>query len=67
MINPHAEPIAHVSPYKRIELGARDKQPEPKWAPRPEPVESGWQHLNVGDLPPWGEPIESELLEASNI
>lgn len=31
MINPDAKPIAHVSPYKRIEIGAQPKQPEPKW------------------------------------
>ncbi len=27
------EVVAHVSPYKRIELGAKPKQPEPKWVP----------------------------------
>ncbi len=70
MINPHAEPIAHVSPYKRIELGSRDKKPEPKWVPQiviPPLTETiewdsshnyvGWTHLKVGDSPPWGEDL----------
>lgn len=38
MISPDASPIAHVSPYKRIELGSKDRKPEPKW----EPVEVNW-------------------------
>ncbi len=33
MIYPDSKPTSHVSPYKRIELGARPKQPEPKWVP----------------------------------
>lgn len=33
MIYPDAEPIDHISPYKRIELGAKPKKPEPKWVP----------------------------------
>lgn len=33
MISHDAKPIAHVSPYKRIELGAKPEKPEPKWVP----------------------------------
>lgn len=44
MISPDATPIAHVSPYKRIELGSRDKKPEPKWIPHVfnAPIEIDW-------------------------
>jgi hypothetical protein len=46
MISPDAKPIANVSPYKRIELGAKPKQPEPKWVPV-DPV-TIWQKLDFG-------------------
>jgi hypothetical protein len=39
MIARNAEPVAHVSPYKRIEFGAETKKPEPKWTPRKIPPE----------------------------
>ncbi len=55
MINPHAEPIAHISPYKRIELGSRDKKPEPKWVPRVEPVVSPYDQLFRDILAPTDE------------
>lgn len=35
MISPDAEPIGHISPYRRIELGAGPRKPEPKWEPKP--------------------------------
>lgn len=33
MIHPSATAIANIPPYKRIELGAKPKKPEPKWVP----------------------------------
>lgn len=55
MISPNAEPIAHISPYRRIELGSRDKKPEPKWVAAAEPVVSPYDQLFREILTP---PIE---------
>lgn len=44
MISPNAEPIGNISPYKRVELGAGPKKPEPKWVPV-DPVALIWAKL----------------------
>lgn len=55
MIRPDAEPIAHVSPYKRIEIGARDRKPEPKW----EPIDISTVYVMPAPAI-WGAVIEAE-------
>ncbi len=52
MISPDAEPIANINPYKRIELGARPKKPEPEWEPLEPAASTVYEDMfaTIGDI-----------------